>query len=123
MKLLFLAPLALLVAPAAAQDATRIHVVLTNFEFTPSTIQLKAGRPYILHLTSSGGHNFEAKAFFAAARLAPTDAAKIRRGRIELEKGESVDVHLIAPVAGSYEVRCTHFLHSTWGMTGKIVVS
>jgi plastocyanin len=115
--------LALLVAPAAAQDATRIDIALTNFEFTPSTIQLKAGQRYMLHLTSSGGHNFAAKAFFAAATVDPADRAKLKAGRIELEKGGSVDIHLTAPAAGSYEVRCTHFLHSTMGMTGKIVVS
>ena len=94
----------------------------SNFKFTPSTIRLKAGHHYILHLTSTGGHSFEAKAFFAAAKVDPADAAKLKAGRIELDEGEAIDIHFTAPGAGSFPVRCTHFLHSTWGMTGTITV-
>jgi len=119
MKLLFLAPLALLAAPA---QPARIDIALSNFKFTPSTIRLKAGHHYILHLTSTGGHSFEAKAFFAAAKVDPADAAKLKAGRIELDEGEAIDIHFTAPGAGSFPVRCTHFLHSTWGMTGTITV-
>jgi uncharacterized cupredoxin-like copper-binding protein len=124
MKLAFLAPFALLIASSApAQDPARIDVALSNFKFTPETIRLKQGQPYVLHLTSSGGHSFEAKAFFAAAKLASADRAKLRDGRIELDEGESVDIHLTAPGPGSFRVRCTHFLHSARGMTGTIVVA
>ena len=112
--------LTLLLAPAPAE--TRIDIALSNFKFAPATIQLKAGQPYLFHLTSDGGHSFAAPAFFAAATIAPGDRGKVTGGKIELEAGDSIDIHLTAPARGSYEAHCTHFLHATRGMKGKIVV-
>lgn len=118
--------LALLVAPAAAQspvEATRIDVAMANFKFTPATIPLKSGQPYVLHLTSKGAHSFSAKAFFAAATVAAGDRAKIADGKIEVGDGKSVDIHFVAPKAGSYEIHCTHFFHANQGMKGAFAVS
>ena len=117
-----LAPLALALLIAPAQE-TRIDVAMSNFEFTPATIHLKARQPYMLHLTSDGGHSFAAPAFFAAATIAPGDRGKIAKGKIELGEDESVDIHFTAPAPGRYETHCTHFLHASRGMKGEIVVS
>ena len=105
--------------------ARALTLNLSSFRFEPSQIVLEHGAPYRLHFvnSSSGGHDFAAKAFFAAARIRPEDAAKVRGGRIEVGGGESVDVHLVAPpTPGTYKVRCTHFMHSVFGMTGRVVV-
>jgi uncharacterized cupredoxin-like copper-binding protein len=118
---------ALAATPAAvsAQGETKVPIALSSFAFTPSTITLVHGQPYVLELTntSSGGHNFAAPAFFAAARIAPTDRAKIGKKGVEVNSGETVAIHLTAPAAGRYKLRCTHFLHSSFGMNGEIVVS
>ena len=110
-------------APAQASPE-RVEIDLSNFKFTPSTITLRQGQPYVLHFvnTAKGGHDFAAKAFFDAATVAPEDRAAIAKGEIELRGGQSADVRLTAPVAGTYEAHCSHFMHSTFGMTGKIVV-
>jgi uncharacterized cupredoxin-like copper-binding protein len=121
MKLAFLAPLALLAAPAQAPQ--RIEVALSNFKFAPDTIHLEHGKSYVLHLASTGGHSFGAKAFFAAAKVDPADRKRIAGGKVELDDGESVDIRFAAPAAGTYPVRCTHLLHAGFGMTGKIVVA
>ena len=45
------------VAAAGAVDwaaAERREILLTNFDFTPATIELEAGKPYILHLVNRG---------------------------------------------------------------------
>lgn len=118
-----LVPLAALALTAAAPVPQRIDVALSNFRFTPSTIALRHGQPYLLHLTSSGGHSFSAKAFFAAAALSPADHARVKDGKIELGGGESVDLRFVAPAPGSYPIKCTHFLHAGFGMTGKFIVS
>jgi uncharacterized cupredoxin-like copper-binding protein len=115
----------LLAAPALAQPpAERIEVNLTSFKFTPARIDLRHGQAYVLHLVnqSDGGHDFNAKAFFAAAQLAPEGKAKANHGEVELAGGESTDIHLIAPPPGSYELHCGHFMHSTFGMKGSIEV-
>ncbi|WBY07082.1 hypothetical protein PIB19_16830 [Sphingomonas sp. 7/4-4] len=62
MPLLRLAPL-LLVLTAAAPAGQRVDVALSNFAFTPATIQLTHGQSYVLHLSSKGGHSFAARAF------------------------------------------------------------
>ncbi|MDT8759247.1 copper-binding protein [Sphingomonas psychrotolerans] len=117
-----LATLLFLVLTAAAPAERRIDVALSNFRIAPGTIALIHGQPYVLHLSSSGGHSFVAKAFFAAATLAATDRARIKSGKIELASGQSVELHFIAPAPGSYPIKCTHFLHASFGMTGKFVV-
>jgi plastocyanin len=113
-----------LAGPALAQPApARVDVVLADFSFTPSIINLAANRPVTLHLVNrgSGGHNFVARQFFAAAAIDPGSARKPVKGTIELKKGASADVTL-TPRAGQYDVHCSHFLHSSFGMTGSIVV-
>lgn len=115
-------------ARAQAPDwgtAHEIDVHLTNFHFTPDKIQMQHGEAYRLHLVNdaSGGHNFDAGSFFAAAQIAPPDQARIKKGIVELKGGEAVDIRLVAPAAGTYKLHCSHFLHTSFGMTGEIVVS
>ena len=114
-------------ARAAVPDwgtAHELDVRLSNFAFTPSRIEMKSGEAYRLHLVNqaNGGHNFDAGAFFAAAQVAPSDQAKISKGTVELKKGETADIRLVAPAPGTYKLHCSHFLHTSFGMTGEIVV-
>ena len=114
------------VAGAQGPDWSRaqsVEVKLSSFDFTPSILHLKAGRPVILHLvnTASGGHDFAAPAFFAAAQLRPQDRLALARGRVEVRGGQSRDVALV-PRAGQYPLKCSHAFHKTFGMTGRIVV-
>lgn len=100
------------------------RIVLANFSFTPADLQLDSGKPVVLHFVNegSGGHNFVAPEFFAAAQMDEATRARLgRKGVVELAKGESLDVAL-TPVAGAYKVKCTHFLHAGFGMTGTITV-
>lgn len=121
MRALLLAFALALPAAAAAQPApAAVEVRLSNFDFTPSTINLHAGQPVTLHLVNSagGGHNFAAPEFFAAAHAV---SGPVRAGKVELHGHESVDVTLI-PTAGRYRLRCTHTMHTAFGMSGEILV-
>lgn len=111
----------LLPATALAQEAPqRVEITLSSFDFTPSTIHLTAGRPIVLHLVNggSGGHNFAAPEFFAAAQGV---SGPVREGRVEVSGHQSADITL-TPARGTYRLRCTHTLHASFGMTGEIVV-
>jgi uncharacterized cupredoxin-like copper-binding protein len=127
MRLSFL-PTALLAlaAPAAALDAAprTVEVDLSSFAFAPDTIRLHAGEAIVLHLvnTGGGGHDFSAPRFFAAATLDPADRARLRRGALEVPGHQSADLRLTVPAAGHYTLRCTHPLHSAFGMRGEIDV-
>lgn len=111
-------------APPDLSSAQEVDVQLSNFAFTPATIELASGHPYRLHLVNKadGGHNFAAPEFFAAAQVAPQDQARIKKGTVDLKQGETADIRLVAPAPGSYKLHCSHFMHSTFGMTGEIVV-
>lgn len=116
-----------LAAPVSAQqvdDATVVRVELSNFRFTPDVVNLRHGVRYRLRLvnTGSGGHNFVAREFFAAATLSPQDQDLAASGKIELAGGASRDVVLTLSQPGSYPVHCAHFGHSAFGMTGRINV-
>ena len=124
MRPAFLFPL-LLIAPAAtAQNAPRtVDVQLTSFDFTPREIRLRAGTPVVLRLTNPGrgGHNFAAPQFFAAAAIAGGQNSPIRNGAIEVPSRQTVSVRL-TPARGNYRLRCTHTLHTAFGMRGRIIV-
>jgi plastocyanin len=110
----------LLCVPATASAQQRVEVQLSNFDFSPDTIRLRAGQPVVLHLvnTGRGGHNFAAPDFFAGAAGV---SGPVRGGTVEVPGGQSVDIRL-TPARGSYRLRCTHTLHSTFGMRGRIIV-
>jgi uncharacterized cupredoxin-like copper-binding protein len=120
-----LAAAAFLAAAAAPSSpdwshAQRVEVRLANFSFAPGNIHLRAGQPVVLHLvnSASGGHDFTAPAFFAAAQLR---GPPVPRGRVELSGGQSRDIALV-PKAGRYPLKCTHSFHKMFGMSGEIVV-
>jgi uncharacterized cupredoxin-like copper-binding protein len=115
----------LFVVPASADSAKRVDIVLANFSFTPAEIQLKAGQQVTLHFDNqgSGGHDFTAPEFFKAATMDAATRAKLgKKGRIDLSKGQVADV-VLTPKAGTYKVKCGHFLHAGFGMVGTITVS
>jgi uncharacterized cupredoxin-like copper-binding protein len=107
-------------ALAAAQSPRTVEVRLSNFDFTPKDIRLRAGEPIVLHLVDSGrgGHNFSAPQFFAAASGV---SGPVRHGAVEVGGHASADIRL-TPARGQYRLRCTHTLHTAFGMTGDITV-
>jgi plastocyanin len=104
--------------------AQPITVELSSFKFTPATLTLQHGTPYRIRFTnsSSGGHDFVAKELFDASTIAPEDRAKLRKGGVAVDGGESVEIRLVPNQAGSYKSHCSHFMHSSFGMTGEVIV-
>lgn len=109
---------------AIAQTPVPINISLTNYTFTPGTLNLKVGTTYRMHFSNDGskGHNFKAPEFFSASQIMPADKGKIEDGIVELEDGQSVDVTVTPNRAGTYAFDCSHFMHSLLGMHGKITV-
>ena len=123
MRAVFLTALLLLPLPALAQDSPAprtVEVRLSSFAFAPQRISLPAGRPVILHLVNAagGGHNFSAPQFFAAASGV---SGPVRDGAVEVPGHQSVDIRL-TPARGTYRLRCTHTMHTAFGMRGTISV-
>lgn len=108
---------------APANTGETITVRLSNFDYTPDHLRLKAGVPVRLHLVneSSGRHDFSAPAFFAASTF-PGGAPGPAGGDVSLGSEETVDVAVVPGKPGKYRLECTHFLHSLFGMHGTIEV-
>lgn len=118
-----------LVATSARADtdwsqAKKIEVDLSNYAFAPQELHLTHGVPYVLHFVNqaSKSHDFSSATFFAATTIATDDQGKVVKGDVDLDEGQSADVKLIVNTPGTYEVRCTHFMHAMLGMTGKVIV-
>lgn len=123
-RLLALPLLAIAITPIAAQAPATVQIQLANFSFSPKTIVLDHGRPYVLRLANAadGGHDFTAKEFFAAASIESEDRHWVQEGVVEVPAGQVRDIHLTAPAAGSYKLKCSHSFHKMFGMSGTIVV-
>jgi len=122
MRAWLLLPLLLVASVTApAQEPHVVQVQLSSFKFEPAEIHLRAGEPVVLRLTntSNGGHNFAAPQFFGAATI--QDGGGLEDGAIEVPSGQTREIRL-APARGTYRLRCTHTLHTTFGMSGSIVV-
>lgn len=117
--------LAIALPVTAAEAPAKVTVSMANFSYTPADLHLHSGHPVTMHFVNngSGGHDFTAEEFFATATMDAANRARVggAKGRVALDKGESIDVTL-TPKAGTYKVHCSHFMHSTMGMTGKLVV-
>ena len=116
---------ALPVASVAQRPAPeRVVIDMVSFKYKPTAITLRHGQAYTLHFVnrSRGGHDFTAKAFFAAAQVAPADRAKITGGEVEVAGGTEVDIQITAPAPGRYSVHCSHFMHKILGMKAAIIV-
>jgi plastocyanin len=110
---------------AFAQDAPEvISVELSNFKFSPDQLTLQHGHAYRLHLVNEAGgaHDFMAAEFFAASKVAAADSGSVVDGKIKLAGHQTVDVTLTPEKAGTYELHCSHFMHSGMGMKGQIIV-
>lgn len=114
----------LLSAQGAQAHIQLVTITMSNYAYAPGGIDLLAGSDYQLHFvnTSSKGHDFAAPELFAAGTVAPEDRAKVKDGSVEVPEGATVDIRFTPNKKGTYEFRCTHFLHASFGMTGVATV-
>jgi len=120
------AALALLAAPAAAQDwrqAPEYDVLLTPYDIAPAEIRLQADRPVRLRFvnTSNQGLAFSAGGFFHASQARGRDGETVKGGRITVPAHSTRTVVLV-PKAGRYKVRGGTIVHRMLGMKGRIIV-
>jgi uncharacterized cupredoxin-like copper-binding protein len=114
-------------AADAAVDWTHaktVAVTLSDFEFTPDHLTLRAGQPVRLMLsnTGSGKHDFSAPAFFAAAAFKMGGTPPVA-GKVSLAQNQRAEIDVVPSTPGQYPLDCTEFLHDMLGMTGQIPVS
>jgi plastocyanin len=120
--LLFALPVPALAA-AEWRQAREVEVRMSNFDFAPASIELRAGEPVRLRLvnTSPMTHSFHAEAFFGRAQLRSRDAEMVADGKIVVPPNDVREVVLV-PAAGDYRARAGNLLTRLLGMSSRIVV-
>jgi cytochrome c oxidase subunit II len=109
LKMLVLAA-ALISSRPAAQSVHELHIVASKYQFTPSTIQVTAGEPVKLVLSSMDTvHGFSIPKLKIDARIP--------------KGGDEVIVEFIAPAAGRYEIACSEFCGIGHGQMKATLIS
>ena len=113
-------------APAFAQEwhiAPEYDVLLTNNDFKPAVIHLKANEPVRLRFVNNSEqpHRFSAAAFFRSAQLRGRDRDLVRGGSIRVAPLSDETIALV-PKAGRYKVTGDNLFRRVLGMSATIVV-
>ncbi len=128
-KLLAACILTVLILGGAARAAdpwahpVLMTVVMVDDKFQPDHLTFGHGTTYDLRLVNRGAHmhEFTAPAFLHAATVKNKGLLASRGTDIVVQPGKTVDVLLIAPAAGQYELTCAD--HDWDGMVGAILVN
>lgn len=103
-------------------QAKKLTVIMVDDQFEPDHVIFEAGQAYDLHLENHGKdmHEFTAPAFLKAAIV--RDKNKLANGGTDIvvQSGASVDIFLIVPKKGAYDLTCAD--HDWDGMVGSITV-
>ena len=99
------------------RDRVRFNWPTTNLPRTPSCSTMGSPMccgctmPRMAAMTSC------AEAFFAAAAVTPVDRRLVHGRRDRSAARQVREVHLTAPAAGSYKLKCSHSFHKIFGMS------
>lgn len=116
-------------AAADWKQMETVTVTLSDYAFTPSSVELREGIPTKLVLKNQGSvaHYFVAEEFFGtiASRKVQSSDGEVKAPRftaVEVYPGKTIEWFLIPLRKGSYGLLCTVKGHAERGMTGTIVV-
>lgn len=107
--------------------STSLHVIMTDFAFTPNSFTVPAGQPISLELTNNGAatHSFIIMKAGTQVQGHFTDAdkASVYWEQAAVSPGESVKVNFTAPSEpGDYQVVCGIPAHFESGMVATLTV-
>lgn len=109
--------------------AKTVTVTLSEFQFAPARLSFQSGVPYRLRLRNAGtrDHVFVSPGFFraiAAEKLVSADGeiARPYLQSIAVPPGAGKELFFVPVKTAVYGMKCTVFLHESFGMEGKITV-
>ena len=97
---------------AFTQAPTLVTVQLANFKFTPKSIVLDHGHAYVLRLQNvADGATISPHGLLRRGQCRAGDRGLISEGEVEVPAGQVREIHLTAPAAGKYSLKCSHSFH------------
>lgn len=122
-----------IVKAAKWDEMETVNIELTEHDFEPKHLKLKANKPYRLVIKNTGeaDHYYTAAEFFKSVAWRKVQTPRPHGGEIKApyltaveayKKGGTVELFIVPVKKGSYEVICTIDDHKEKGMTGSITV-
>ena len=111
-------------APAGERaHAIYLRVVMYDYLFTPSRIELRRGVAYRLHFVNAGKewHDVTAPRFLKTVTLGNPQVLNETHDQLAMRPGSERDLYLVPQAAGHYRFYCAD--HDWAGMVGRITVS
>lgn len=111
----------------------KVTIELSDHDFEPKHLKLKANQPYLLVIKNTGeaDHYYTAEKFFKSVAWRKAMSARPHGGEFKapyftaveaFKKGGTIELYFVTGAKGSYEVVCTIDDHKDKGMTGSITV-
>lgn len=122
-----------IVKAANWEQMETVNIVLTEHDFEPKHLKLKAGKPYrmVIRNTGEADHYYTAAEFFKSVAWRKMQTPRPHGGEVKApyftaveayKKGGTVELFFVTVKKGSFEVICTIDDHKDKGMTGSITV-
>lgn len=122
-----------IVKAADWEQMETVTVVLTEHDFEPKDLKLKANKPYRLIIKNTGeaDHYYTAAEFFKSVAWRKMQTPRPHGGEVKApyftaveayKKGGTIELFFVTVKKGSFEVICTIDDHKQKGMTGSITV-
>ena len=110
-----------------------VTIELSEHDFEPKHLKLKANQPYRLVIKNNGeaDHYYTAEKFFKSVAWRKAMSARPHGGEFKapyfsafeaFKKGGTVELYFVTVGKGTFEVVCTIDDHKEKGMTGSITV-
>lgn len=122
-----------IVKAAKWEEMETINIELSEHDFDPKHLKLKANKPYRLVIKNTGeaDHYYTATEFFKSVAWRKVMSSRPHGGEIKapyftaievFKKGGVVELFFVPVKKGTFEVICTIDDHKDKGMTGSITV-
>jgi uncharacterized cupredoxin-like copper-binding protein len=122
-----------IVKAANWNEMETVNIELSEHDFDPKDLKLKANKAYRLVIKNTGeaDHYYTAAEFFKSVAWRKAQTPRPHGGEIKApyftaveayKKGGTVELFIVPVKKGSYEVICTIDDHKDKGMTGSITV-
>ncbi len=118
---------ALILASCSSGPSKSVHVIMTDFQFTPSTYTVPAGQPISIQLTNNGAatHSFiiMKAGLHVQGHFTDADKSSVYWEEAAVPAGQSITATFTAPdQPGNYQVVCGVPGHFESGMVATLVV-
>lgn len=118
---------------AGAPEPLEVTVQMTEFAFTPATIEVQVGQPVVITLTNVGSVLHDLHVLDVSLEREPVvtggvvesgeqDEGTVSAVHAAVDPGQTATVEFVPAAPGTYEIICDEPGHKEAGMVGTLIV-